>query len=354
MSETRVNMRKIVGLNDDLFNLAPQGHRPRIGMGLGVAYASGYHAGNDGGLGSLDGKGELGERDADIDGKDDGPKPRDGGEDALHNASQMLPPTGEIPGLSDLYDCSSGRCVNVRFDGIIPPPDGWPNACRPQRDRSKYNHVVRIAMVVDGYLSGTYATTTEIDDIYVWDKDDYPAALAAMDAKIKRAAQAWYPGWPKRFRWKGTSDALKKRMLAWFSSPANNGQMYIYYDQEKSYAGSGYWYSVATIGYTIYVHSKNSSHFKNAPINIDWPSTRCSEVAYDVEGGQFKDGTCGNDPLLPQHLKGQYSGFELCDKDGNKVRVKRTLYGIEVEQEAYSRVTTINPDNFKVIYQSIK
>ena len=298
MSETRVNMRKIVGLADDLANLAPQGHRPRIGMGVGVAYAAGYHAGNDGGLGSADGSGELGERDADGGRGDDAPAPReaDGG---LHDAGEALPPTGEVPGLGGLYDCGSGRCVNVRFDGVVPPPEGWKDACTPPRPENmpcfKVTRPGSGYPIVFDYFPSVHAACAAYE--------------SRFDGRIKKVNNHWLCGISNSQGFKGFSGV----------------QVNECYPDEHQYLPPA-----------------------------TWPAAQCSEVAYDAQSGRFKDGACGNDPLLPQHLQGQYSGFELCDKDGNKVRVKRTRYGIEVAQEAHGRVTTLDADTFKVINQSIR
>lgn len=357
MSETRVNMRKIVGLTDDLARLAPQGDRPRIGMGIGVAYAAGYHAGNDGGLGSLGGKGELGERDADA-GRDDGPVPRDAG-DGMHDAAEALPPAGEIPGLEGLYDCASGRCVKVRFEGLVPPPEGWPDACTPPPSSKDEFEAVAHIIISGNYTPGQggkipVATT----HIWAYNPIGIQQAMTKFNELMALVETSRVPtGGPNEFinefSWDRPPDVASwyiARALDPALTGAGVGAIY------RQHRQGGSPYPVGDISVTRNFYPRGSGGFIGAPPPplVRWPATRCSEIAYDAATARFRDGACGNDPQLPTSLQGEYSGFTLCDADGNKVHVRRTRYGIDIEQEKYGRITTLDANTYQVVNQQIK
>lgn len=317
MSDARINMKKIIGLDDEMRGIAPQGNRPRIGPGIGVAYMSGYHAGNTGGLGSLGGSGsdgDLGDKDPDPDGndedskKDPKPTPNPGGDDGK-SAADGIGMGESVPSIGDLYDCASGRCVNVRFNGIAAVPEGWTDACTPPKALSGKVLIIGGKGRYGG--TGPYTFSVPYGDFYI------PQEVALAKAHMRQLhPQINIPDWV-------------------FSGDV---------------AGSGSW----EVGNASGIYDFRTEYRTPKEFTETWPHTVCSEVIYDAAGAQFKDGSCGNDKKMPAHLQGSYVGMTLCDRDGNPVHIVRTPYGIEVHQTKYNRVSTIDPNNrFRVSNQIV-
>lgn len=329
MSDTKVNLRKIVGLEEAINKLSRQPDRERVLGDKGVNWLNGY--GENGKEPTEDEKEEAAKKDPgkgwskNLDDKKDASDPIEIGDD--------------VGDMGELKDCSSGRCVNVRLHGKAPPPDGWSGVCTPPPNpETQYYYRVRAAK---SYWVGGYPVD-RIDDVDYRTRDQAASALSSFMGQ-------YYSRYPHKAPHTGfDEDKQDNKVVSKLIDAGLN-----YFDINLSWrvtdkVPSGFKYNVLY----IYVNfSRRPCTDGNAicqkPPTEQWPQDTCSEVVAGAAG--FKGACPAHDPNLPPQFAEAKGEITLCDKDGNEVKFTKTDEGYEVYQAKYRRTAVVDPNTFKVV-----
>ena len=250
----------------------------RIGAGRGEYwYGRGGAAGNDngrddGGTDSQDGEGGQ-------NGKNGGGNQRNNVDDPRRDPAKGCPKPGDsVPGLKNMRDCATGRCVNVNFTLPAPAPQGWDSVCRPPQSR-----------LTSYYL----ASNTR----YYTDGTGRPSEYAKKNFPSRDAAVAWL-----------------KTLVPAHTWPELDKGWYI----QNTYKGKGFYGH-----YNIYQIWKGDPRWQPPP--EEWPQEACAEIVSTATG--FAPACEEHDPNLPPQLKGDNSAIRLCDANGNEITIRRNGKG---------------------------
>lgn len=249
----------------------------RIGAGRGEYW---YGNGGNGIGGADDGKGDDNKDKDEQDGKNSGGNQSNNGGDPRRDPSKGCPKPGDsVPGLKNMRDCATGRCVNVNFTLPAPAPQGWDSVCQPpQIQQTPY------------FL----ASNTKYNEKGA----SYPPEYTEKTFLSRDAAVAWLKTVIPEHEW----PALEK---GWYS--------------QKPYSdnGSGGYYAIQEI---------NKYHPLWQPtVPAKWPQEVCAEIVSTATG--FAPACEEHDPNLPPQLKGDNSAIRLCDANGNEITIRRNGKG---------------------------
>lgn len=320
MSDTKVNLRKIVGLEEEINKLAKQPDRARVLGDKGIHWLNGY--GENGEEPTEEEKEEAAKKDKGKNGSRNLDKKKD--------ASEPLQIGDDAGDLGGLKDCKSGQCINVRLHGKAPPPDGWGGVCDPPKDPT-----FDILYYYKIYFSKTdYKTNTTVNlDKSVRTKND---VINAVYSFFRRDAVEYFGS----FVW-DTQPWIDK-VLSKDLSNLSSSAIVKYPEDTKN---SAY--------YVINTKIRQCRFTPDPVCNIttppteQWPQDTCSEVVAGAAG--FKGACAAHDPNLPPQFAEAKGEIILCDKDGNEVKFTKTDEGYEVYQAKYRRTAVVDPNTFKVV-----
>lgn len=254
---------------------------------------------------------------------DDKKPPPDGGEppdDEKPPMDPRKPPSEGDPGngIGPFYPCDGeGNCVNVRFDGNVPVPEGWTDACTPPEEKPADSPENPSGTAADEY--------GEIDkNVYYryelwWGEDKTEGTVRRpqyVGEKIKakfsqdlRASYGTY-GYDQSGRW-ALQEVYDKVMNGEWGRWGGDYARYPPYTHSKTW---GVYISVH------YCSTEPDKICEDKP-EPQWPLDKCAEIIATEDG--FKAACDNIDMRLPPNLQGEFTAFELCDGDGNKVTVRK-------------------------------
>lgn len=255
----------------------------RIGAGRGEYWYGQSNAnGKDDGSDNGD---KEGSDNSDNDGKNGGS--RQSGGDPRLDPSQGCPKPGDaVPGLKNLRDCATGRCVNVGFTLLPQLPDGWGADCSPPKNAAP-----------DGWEKGAYweANYTKQYDIGGAGEKEFQRFKTRGDAAKWLSAK--------------TGEDIQSMVAQGYASSAYRNA------KEASWGSWG-----------VLKHVSSDAEWQTPPpYTPSYPADRCAEMASTATG--FKPACEEHDPNLPPQLKGDNSAIRLCDANGNEITIRRNGKG---------------------------
>lgn len=258
----------------------------RIGAGRGEYWYG--RGGAAGGGKDSDDKGD--EDDKDKDGQDDkngGGNQGNNEDDPRRDPAKGCPKPGDtVPGLKNLRDCATGRCINVGF--TLPPrlPEGWSGNCEPPKNAAPAD-----------WEKGVYWTASYTKTYY----SSRQTEQAERNFKTKREAVQWLAT--------NTTPDLSD----WVAQGYGYGS---YRTADNSATGS----------WGVYRHASNDAEWQNPPPHTPtYPADACTEITSSATG--FKPACGDHDPNIPPQFKGDNSAIRLCDANGNEITVHRNGKG---------------------------
>lgn len=246
----------------------------RIGAGRGEYW---YGKGGTGTGAADDGKGE--DNKDGQDGKNSGGNQSNNGGDPRHDPAKGCPKPGDsVPGLKNMRDCATGRCVNVNFTLPAPAPQDWDSVCRPSQSR---------------LTSYFFASNTKYDKRGA----RYPPEYTKKTFPSRAAAVAWLKTLVPAHVW---PELERGSFINFVYSSKDGGGMYVLREIKKGESG---W----------------------QPPSEKWPQEVCAEIVSTATG--FAPACEEHDPNLPSQLKGDNSAIRLCDANGNEITIRRNGKG---------------------------
>ena len=248
----------------------------RIGAGRGE-YWYGRGGAAAGGGENGDGKGD--EDNKNKDGKNGGGNQSNNVDDPRRDPTKGCPKPGDsVPGLKNMRDCATGRCVNVNFTLPAPAPQGWDSVCRPQQSQ---------------LTSYFFASNTKYDKRGA----RYPSEYTKKTFPSRAAAVTWLKTLVPEHVW---PELERGNFINFVYSSKDGGGMYVLREIKKGEPG---W----------------------QPPLEKWPQEVCAEIVSTATG--FTPACEEHDPNLPPQLKGDNSAIRLCDANGNEVTIRRNGKG---------------------------
>lgn len=332
-----------------LWQILGKPEKPKTRQGLNAKGANIDEASGAYWFGRKSGGSEAGEDDQkDEDGgsgSDDGEGGGRGG-DPRKDPTETPEPGEEIPGLTGLHDCQSGRCVNVNFTMPAMPPEGWTDACTPPVSDTPPEYIWSVTTydTVSGSRKTAYAESfAEIK----------AAAVSAVSSLTGSYAQETHESFIKRneghlFIFEDAAADMLKYVNDYGGIGSRTGtssysvSVWRVYISNKDWGFKDRWHR-GEIGYSFGRLQRGSAEYAEGWADIQakstWPPETCAEIESTQSG--FSPACEDKDPNLPPALKGEYSGFELCDKNGNPVQIERhgrgwiyrtTEYEVEINE----------------------
>jgi hypothetical protein len=328
----------------------------RIKKKVGSAYENGWNGS------SFDNNGNGGKDGPDsTDNSDSSQEDKDNGNDTSKKADEEINKGDDMGmGLGGLFDCDSGQCINVNFNQDYKrKPKGWEEQCKPPQkptidgfyyqvrvikhkwgsetdvvdDKTSYfnsaQDAVNFANSQHKVKAGTNILCSNSDsnckDISDWKLDDYdsPASLLKLESTGFSNASGIY----------SLDFGSCKKVQTYNCYTARNQVVNSYVAKMVCNQNGG----------------NPSGVCENAP-NIDrWPDSKCSEIQTNATGTNFEMACKEYDKNMPKRFtEGSFSEMELCDKDDNKVKIKRTVKGFEITQDKYGTTAIVDPSSYKV------
>ena len=254
----------------------------RIGAGRGEYwYGRGGAAGNDngrddGGTDSQDGEGGQNGKNGDGNQSNNVDDPR-------RDPAKGCPKPGDsVPGLKNMRDCATGRCVNVDFTLPARPPQGWEEACTPAPDTR-------------GWKKGTYYLAGYRKAYFDGMGNVYRREEGEKEFHTDAAAREWL---------KGFLPETHRHMLTAMQDVINFPGGSIFFSIQPEASEDPQW---------------------QIPPDSTWPQDACAEIVSTATG--FTPACEEHDPNLPPQLKGDNSAIRLCDADGNEITIRRNGKG---------------------------
>ncbi len=258
----------------------------RIGAGRGEYWYGGAATGGDDGKESGDDKDKDSQR-----GKDEGGRQGDNGGDPRRDPAKGCPKLGQyVPGLKNMHDCATGRCVNVNFTLPPLPPPGWGEDCTPPKGEPPKDWTPKV------YYRASYTK--------IW----------ADGSRRQRSGTGNFKTLSEAARW------LRENTIASVAPQADNPAYFASY----SYAGDSYRDDRAKINgsWSLTKTLSNDPQWQIPPDTVPpYPDGSCSEIASTPNG--FKAACEKYDNRLPPQLKGEYGALRLCDANGNEITISR-------------------------------
>lgn len=219
-------------------------------------------------------------------------------------------------GIGPFYDCNTGRCVNVRLNGMVPPPDGWQDACTPP-DTGTVKYIYK----VDGDIDGKKKAEAEYSS---------PAGVAGFLRSFFRTDAV------ESYGTYGYDKSGERVLDEYFKlleedGPELTGHGVGFVNHSVHYPGDKYNTSAV---WKLGIKRVPCDETKSELCNTAWPQKKCSEIVATADG--FAPACEEYDSHLPPQLKGGYTGFTLCDEDGNPVTVTKEDLDWRVEHPKYS------------------
>lgn len=311
-------MRRIVLPPDTAAETGSPANGRRIGAGVGTYYYDGRE--NADGSTADPGEGKnSGSRDKeDEDGGGGGSGSSDDPRRDPSDADDVPKEGDDVGGLKDLKDCNTGRCVNVNFTLPPKPPSGWKDACTPpEYDPNKPFYIWEYQ------LSKAKAWWP----FYEYDKVERTEGVALSLAQLEGVLSGFFGEYYTR---NGDSNPHKGADGSVPSVAKQRHDCGSYSLNFRAPGRDGFTHTVDTIVYYVCriecgKNNQGKDTCKKAREQREkeqqWPEYACSEIVSTAGG--FKPACADKDPYLPDGLKGEYSAFALCDKNGNPVTIER-------------------------------
>lgn len=282
-------------------------------------------------------------------------------DDPRHDPSECPKYGDNIPGLKNMHDCQTGRCVNVNFTLPPRPPEGWEDACTPppppppeRKDLISYSYDYTVYKMIKVNASGKpdpegrymqkkiiVKGKIERDNIIIPDQidlvmKDIEQFAEPMKWRAYNKGEAQYGNiLDKEKILKELKEQHQLNLYANLASFANKT------NQELGL--TGYWDSLFSSNGSVtdkfITHdvtgldlSGRSFAFKNQlvqPPKPQWQPETCAEMESTPIG--FKPACEDKDPNLPPQLKGENTAIQLCDQNGEQVTITRNGKGWKVE-----------------------
>lgn len=345
---TRINLRKILGYDEAVAGFERQANRPRALGGRGVAWFDGH---GENGKVPTAAEEEEAEKEKKAVGTQSGGTGTKRGDESIDEGN-------EIRGITDLRDCETGKCINVRLDGNALPPDGWESACKPpaaeQPDCLMQMHFydsykktsktvvvsdadAAFAATIEFYEGSGYHVSHPYPDSSNWEAQPNGTLIITP---IKNPDGSWGDS--------GYIQATLNRLRSIGCNPVAIGGVAVgskaIYRVHKRWPNA----NLGTAGHmsaTLQKTAKRGTPEYDAMLaekKPKWPEGTCSELPATPNGFT----SCGTDPNLAAYRAGQKQ-ITLCDKDGNKVRITQTATGFEVWQQKTGKTAKIDGQTFK-------
>lgn len=333
----RSDVRKVVGLDDTLSTLPKQPNRARIYPGYGRAYYNGFTDGNGGKTGGDPSTG--GQPAGGGAGAGGGSNSNTGKDGTTSNASDKIDKNTDLSSMGGLFDCETGRCVNVRLNGQARAPEGWSAPCTPPdiTNKPRYYYTASGNLQTFNKDAHNCFTTATIGGTYNTEGDALGALLSIFPPGDARSSIGKYGDAISLMSQKTGEESgiILTNAIQYLSKLTETGD---------PCGGAG--------GIQAFQCSSSVAFCNENPDpRQKWPPTMCSEMIFDGKKNMFSPACAQYDDNLPERLKGDSSGLILCDKDGNKVYFLRTNKGIDISQDKYKLTSSVDVNTLKVMEQ---